>query len=61
MTEADNELNSSEWFGAILRYFWYLGKRDFNSFYNPKELRKNVLIGYLVKIIVIIAILITVI
>ncbi|WP_103864040.1 hypothetical protein [Aquimarina sp. I32.4] len=49
-TVADSELNSSEWFGAIFRYFWYLGKREFNSFYNQEELKKNTAIGYLFKI-----------
>jgi hypothetical protein len=30
--EAENSLNSSEWFGAIIRYLAHLGKRNFNSF-----------------------------
>ncbi|WP_425237407.1 hypothetical protein [Ulvibacterium sp.] len=51
--EADSELNSSEWFGAIIRYFWHLGRRKFDSFYNPKELKKNAIIGWLFKMIVI--------
>lgn len=51
--EADSELNSSEWFGAIIRYFWHLGRRKFDSFYNQKELKKNAIIGWLFKMIVI--------
>ncbi len=50
---ADNSLNSSEWFGAIIRYLWHLGKKDFNSFYNPKQLKKNALVGYIFKIIMV--------
>lgn len=49
--EADSELHSSEWFGAIIRYFFQLGKREFDSFYNPKELKKNAIIGWLFKVI----------
>ncbi len=48
---ANNELNSSEWFGAIIRYFWHLGKRKFNTFYNQKELKKNAIIGTVFKIV----------
>lgn len=51
--EADSELSSSEWFGAIIRYFWHLGRRKFDSFYNQKELKKNAIIGLLFKMIVI--------
>ena len=51
---ADAELNSSEWFGAIIRYLWHFGRREFNSFYNQKELKKNALIGYLFKIVLLI-------
>ncbi|NGX85116.1 hypothetical protein [Aequorivita sp. KMM 9714] len=38
--EAEAELNSSEWFGAIIRYFFHLGKKKFNTFYNERELKK---------------------
>ena len=41
----ESELNSSEWLGAILRYIWHLGKRNFNSFYSQKELIKNKRVG----------------
>ena len=51
--QADGELNSSEWCGAIIRYFWYLGKRKFNTFYNQKELKKNALIGWLFKVLLV--------
>lgn len=40
-----NEPNSSEWFGAIIRYFWFLGKKDFNSLYSPKEIKTNRKVG----------------
>lgn len=40
-TVADYELNSSEWFGAIIRYFWHLGRKKFNTFYNPAQLKKK--------------------
>ena len=49
-SEGENQLNTSEWFGALLRYFVYFGKRKFNSFYNQRELRKNVFIGNLFQI-----------
>lgn len=52
-TEADSELNSSEWFGAIIRYFWHLGRKKFDAFYNPKELKKNAIIGWLFKMVLI--------
>ena len=49
--ESDAELNSSEWFGAIIRYFFHLGKKKFNTFYNERELKKNALVGYTFKIV----------
>lgn len=52
--EADAELNSSEWFGAIIRYFFHLGKKKFNTFYNERELKKNALVGYAFKIVLLI-------
>ena len=52
-TEADGELHTSEWFGAIIRYFWHFGRRKFDTFYNPKELKKNAIIGWLFKVIVV--------
>lgn len=53
-SEGENQLNTSEWFGAILRYVLSLGKRKFNSFYNQKELKKNAIIGNLFQIILMI-------
>jgi len=50
-TAADGEMNTSEWFGAIIRYFWHLGRKKFNTFYNSKELKKNAIIGWLFKVI----------
>ena len=52
--EADAELNSSEWFGAIIRYFFHLGKKKFNTFYYERELKKNALVGYAFKIVLLI-------
>ena len=52
--EADAELNSSEWFGAIIRYLFHLGKKKFNTFYNERELKKNALVGYAFKIVLLI-------
>lgn len=52
--EADSELNSSEWFGALIRYFWHLGKKKFDTIYTPKELKKNVIIGWLFKMVLLI-------
>ena len=49
-SEGENQLNTSEWFGALLRYFAHFGKRKFNSFYNQRELKKNAIIGNLFQI-----------
>lgn len=56
LTQAEHELNATEWFGAIIRYSWHLGRRKFNTFYNAKELKKNVQIGWLFQIVVIVII-----
>lgn len=53
----DRKRNSSEWLGAILRYFSFLGKRKFDEIYIEKELKKNVKIGSVFKITLILAIL----
>lgn len=55
-SNADHELNSSEWFGAILRYFSHLGREPFNTFYQPKDLKKNALVGWLFKMFLVLAI-----
>ena len=49
-SEGENQLNTSEWFGALLRYFAHFGKRKFNSYYNQRELKKNAIIGNLFQI-----------
>ncbi|WP_053970419.1 hypothetical protein [Mangrovimonas sp. ST2L15] len=51
--EADGELHTSEWFGAIIRYFCNLGRKKFNDLYTPKEIKKNVIIGWLFKVVVV--------
>lgn len=50
-----DHLNSSEWFGAIIRYLLCLGKKEFNSLYNPNELKRNVTIGNIFKLLLLIA------
>ncbi len=51
---ADNSMNTSEWFGAIIRYATHLGKRKFNTFYNQKELTKNAVIGTVFQVSVLV-------
>ena len=48
---AESDLYTSEWIGAIIRYFSSFGKKKFNDLYNPNELKKNVLVGWMAKII----------
>ncbi len=50
LNEAGNQLNTSEWFGAIIRYSAHFGKRKFNTFYNQKELKKNAIVGYIFQV-----------
>jgi len=52
--EANNALNTSEWFGALLRYFFYLGRRPLNTLYNQQQLKKNALLGTIFQICLII-------
>ncbi|CAM1343665.1 hypothetical protein TAMYLO_330360 [Tenacibaculum amylolyticum] len=47
----NSEKHSSEFFGAILRYLLVFGKKPYKAFYNEKELKRNILIGRLFKII----------
>ncbi|TCI90770.1 hypothetical protein [Tenacibaculum sp. M341] len=47
----DNALGTSEWFGAIIRYLFFLGKRKFNTIYNEKDFWKNVIVGYIFKVV----------
>lgn len=53
-TEADMQLAESEWIGAIIRYYFYLRKKDFNTLYCKKDVLKNALIGWIFKMIVLI-------
>ncbi len=46
----NGELATSEWFGAIVRYLFGLCKKDFSFYYNEKELRKNAIVGYVLKL-----------
>lgn len=55
--EADNSLNSAEWFGAIIRYLLNLGNKHFKYFYNQQQLKTNVIIGWLFQVIIAILIL----
>lgn len=54
-SEAENQLNTSERLGAMLRYSISFGKTKLSSFYNQKELKKNAIIGNLFQIILLIA------
>lgn len=49
-----SELHSSEWYGAILRYLSSYGKKEFNSIYTEEESRKNILIGWQAKVVLLI-------
>ncbi len=54
--EADAERHTSEWFGAILRYFWYLGKRKFDDLYTREEMKRNVRAGWLFRVFIVLVI-----
>lgn len=58
-TSADSSLNISEWFGAIIRYLIHFGNKKFDTLYNQKELKKNVLIGYLFTLALLVILIIT--
>jgi len=47
---AYRELNVPEWFGAIIRYLFLLGRRNFNSLYANEERQKNAILGTFFKI-----------
>jgi len=49
-------LNTAEWFGALVRYAWYRGRRSFKSLYNSKEFILNARIGMAVQLVLILAI-----
>ncbi len=51
-----DELNSSEWFGAVIRYLWYLGRRRFSTLYTPDQIRVNALVGWLFKVFLVVAV-----
>lgn len=57
-TSADSGLNASEWFGAIIRYLMSFGNGKFDDFYNQKEIKKNVLVGYLFTLVLLIILII---
>ena len=50
--EADNSLNSAEWFGSIIRYLFHLGNKNFKYFYNQRQLKTNVIIGWIFQILI---------
>ena len=50
---ADSELNVSEWLGAIIRYLFRLGRRNFERIYTNEERRKNIILGTIFKIIIV--------
>ena len=53
MTGGDQALFSSEWFGAIIRYVFFLGTKNFSHFYSSRsnQFWKNVLVGWLFKLV----------
>lgn len=50
--ESDNSLNSAEWFGAIIRYWLNSRDKEFKYYYNQRQLRKNLIIGWLLQVFV---------
>ena len=44
---------TSIWFGAIIRYTFFLGQKKFEIFYNEKNVTKNAIVGWLFKMILI--------
>ncbi|CAM1372401.1 hypothetical protein [Tenacibaculum xiamenense] len=50
----NGELATSEWFGAIIRYLFGFGKKGFSHYYNEKNLRKNTVVGYVFKLIMLV-------
>lgn len=53
-TDGAGELHTSEWFGAIIRYLYHLGKRPFNTLYTEDQLQKNSIIGWIFKMVMVI-------
>lgn len=53
MNEATAHVHTSEWLGAIIRYLFFLGYRDFKYYYNStkRQYRLNVFVGWLFKLI----------
>ena len=54
MNEAEAAYGSRVWFGAIFIYLIKFGKVPFSVVYSQKNQRRNVIIGYLLVIILII-------
>ena len=40
-----SEAKAAEWLGCILRFYWYLGKRNFKSLYSQEEIKTNKKVG----------------
>jgi len=51
MSAADNQLNAAEWFGTIIIYLLFLGKRPFKQLYSKKYKLRNVAVGYILQLI----------
>lgn len=53
MVESSAYLHTSEWVGALVRYLFFLGYRDFNYYYRPsgRQYRLNVFVGWLAKLV----------
>jgi hypothetical protein len=53
MNEANDSLNSSEWFGAMVRHYFFSTNKNFKKTYDDESDNywTNVLVGWVVKII----------
>lgn len=61
MSSADNQVNVSEWIGAIFYSVMSRGTKKFKDIYTPKNHKRNMWAGYLILLILLtIAILIAI-
>ncbi|SEC86933.1 hypothetical protein SAMN04489761_3821 [Tenacibaculum sp. MAR_2009_124] len=49
-----NELATSEWFGAIVRYLLGFCREEFSYYYNKRNIKRNVVVGYIVKLVLLV-------
>ncbi|OUR99400.1 hypothetical protein A9Q86_12590 [Flavobacteriales bacterium 33_180_T64] len=55
-TSGDSEFKTSEWMGAIVRYFFFLGTKKFDTLYKENQIWKNALVGWLFKVILLLGV-----